>query len=158
VRPKRRPLAIPAIVVVLAWLVVLTAWVFVSTSRGTGGSSEAGPAIARGRPPRAASPLDDTSAEIRINEQGVVTAVTADEPFRVLAAFCRSDATGSKQPVRVTATGDERRGIYWQGSVLWSIEIRKDPHSDLWTAGDGESPISSTTFNPAGEKSAKVRR
>jgi hypothetical protein len=80
--------------------------------------------------------------EIRRDESGHVTAVTAPTPQAVLEDFCQSmgDAV-QREPIRIVPSGSDWLGFFRQGTAEYAILIRRDLMNGLYTTGDGARPL-----------------
>lgn len=79
------------------------------------------------------------SAEIRVDAQGQLTHIVGSTPRSILDAYCGA-APGATEPVRVIPSGAGWTGVFRRGDRYGSIEIQREP-GDVWSAGDGTSPI-----------------
>jgi hypothetical protein len=105
-----------------------------------GPMSRAGLAHVRGD---VAIPTIRAAREVQVDAAGRVTAIRAQDPEAVLAAYCDSFKKGPRPvPVRIGGRGEAARvGVFRLGESLRSIAIQKDPGTIYWIAGSGKAPI-----------------
>jgi len=83
--------------------------------------------------------------EIVRDEDGQVVEIRASDPGAVLTGFCQSSSEGLCEPVELAWSdpphAEKRFGIYRSFYDLRAIEIRRDPSTRKWVAGNGRNTI-----------------
>jgi hypothetical protein len=135
--PGRSPRTLVLVVAVLVGLALVGVLLWRQL-----GASDSGPvAIA---PPLTTAPSKQAAPqrEVRRDESGQVTAVTAPTPEAVLEDFCQSMSdVARREPIRVVPSGNDWLGYFRQGTAEYAIVIRRDLMTSLYTTGDGASPL-----------------
>jgi len=82
---------------------------------------------------------------IERDETGQVVSVSASDPRSVLLGFCKVMTHGMCEPVELAWSDPPhpqvRYGVFRSFYDMRAIEIRRDPRTDQWSAGDGRGPI-----------------
>jgi hypothetical protein len=71
-----------------------------------------------------------------------LTGVTGPDPRKVLDKYCElAPKTSPREFVKLVPSGGDKVGVFRQDGTLLAIDIRKDPVTESWVAGNGLSPI-----------------
>ena len=68
--------------------------------------------------------------------------MTGPDPRAVLVKYCElAPRTSPREFVELVPSGDDKLGVFRQDGTLLAIDIRMDPVTESWIAGNGSSPI-----------------
>jgi len=103
-----------------------------------------GYSVASTRSPEKRAPVTRPPV-IERDETGQVVSVSASDPRSVLLGFCKVMTTGMCEPVELAWSDPPhpqvRYGVFRSFYDMRAIEIRRDPRTNQWSAGDGRGPI-----------------
>jgi hypothetical protein len=90
-------------------------------------------------------PLAAEKAKVRQNDLGQVVEVRASSPGSVLVGFCRTMMSTACYPAELAWSDPPhshlRLGLYRNEVTMRAIQIRRDPDTRQWVAGDGREEI-----------------
>jgi hypothetical protein len=101
------------------------------------------------KPTRVIASLEEATAEVLYDDQGLTTEVAGGNPKAVLDAFCRSVKGFKAEPVTLQAAGEDWNGLYRRRGVLYSLPIHWNRSRGLWVAGNAEDWVQGKPIPPS---------